>query len=412
MSHFFTFSDAEKRYLEAITAEYDAQLSPYAAKNRDAVRKKKPRFGIIRPPYSYDVDLILYNPLYNRYTDKTQVFSFYKNDDLTRRALHVQLVSKIARTIGRALRLNLDLIEAIALSHDMGHTPFGHKGEEFLCECYQQACLKEGRHIRFFNHNVHSARLFRYILGNELSLQTLSGILSHNGEKGYKEYTPSVLNTFEEFDQILEDSYLEKDFNRTLRPNTMEGCVMRISDRIAYAGKDREDLFHAGMITEKKFKEKRLIGTRNSDIISNLVANLIKNSINSPTLNMDKEVFDDFEDLVNENSIIYSDLQLNEPYYAIIRPLMQQLYERLIEDIQKENIKSPVYVHYLRDPALGRYYWDAKGKELTEYPSEIVTDFIASMSDDYFIDVCKFLHIDDELVSKVRYYEYFEGMES
>ena len=409
VNQFFSFTGTEKEYLEAITAENDGKLSPYAAKNCDAVRKKRPRFDIFRPQYSYDVDCIIYNPLYNRYADKTQVFSFYKNDDLTRRALHVQFVSKIARTVGRALNLNLDLIEAIALGHDMGHTPFGHKGEEFLCECYQQACRKEGRPVRYFNHNVHSARLFRYILGNEVSLQTLSGILSHNGEKGYKEYTPSVLDTFEEFDQILEACYLEKDFHRTLRPNTLEGCVVRISDRIAYAGKDREDLYHAGMINEKKFKEKRLIGTRNSDIISNLVANLIKNSIGSPTLNMDKEVFEDFEDLVNENSIIYSDLQLNEPYYEIIKPLMKLLFEQLFDDVQKQNEASPVYFHFLRDPAMGQYYWDAKGREITEYASEIVTDFIASMSDDYFIDVCKYLHLDDELVSKVRYYEYFDG---
>ncbi len=410
MNRFFSFSNSEKQYLETITANNDAKLSPYAAKNSAAVRNKRPKFDIIRPPYSYDVDLVLYNPLYNRYADKTQVFSFYKNDDLTRRALHVQFVSKISRTIGRALNLNLDLIEAIALGHDMGHTPFGHKGEDFLCECYQEACQKEGRAERFFNHNVHSARLFRYILGNEISLQTLSGILSHNGEKGYKEYTPSDLNTFEEFDELLENCYLSKDFHRTLRPNTLEGCVVRISDRIAYAGKDREDLFHAGMINEKKFKERRLIGTKNSDIISNLVANLIKNSINSPTLNMDKEVFEDFEDLVNENySIIYSDLQLNEPYYEIIKPLMKLLYERLFDDLQAENEDSPVYFHFLRDPAMGKYYWDPKGKEITEYASEIVTDFIASMSDDYFIDVCKYLHLDDELVSKVRYYEYFEG---
>ena len=94
MNQFFVFSDLEKQYLETITAENDAKLSPYAARNAAAVRNKKPKFDIIRPPYSYDVDLVLYNPLYNRYADKTQVFSFYKNDDLTRRALHVQFVSK------------------------------------------------------------------------------------------------------------------------------------------------------------------------------------------------------------------------------------------------------------------------------------------------------------------------------
>ena len=84
-----------------------------------------------RPKFAKDIDRIMYSPYYNRYTDKTQVFSLVKNDDVTRRSLHVQLVSRIARTIGRALNLNLDLIEAIALGHDIGHTPFAHSGEVF-----------------------------------------------------------------------------------------------------------------------------------------------------------------------------------------------------------------------------------------------------------------------------------------
>ena len=301
MSNYFSFTSGEKEYLESVNQSCDNNLSKYASKNSDAIFTKKPRFSIIRPRYSYDVDCIIHSPLYNRYADKTQVFSFYKNDDLTRRALHVQLVSKIARTIGRALKLNLDLIEAIALGHDMGHTPFGHKGEFFLSECYQNGSKETTGTVRYFNHNVHSARLFRYVLGTSISLQTLSGILSHNGEKGYKEYAPSTLNTFDEFDRILENCYLDNDYHKKLRPNTLEGCVVRISDRIAYAGKDRQDMLRVGMITERKFKEERLIGTRNSDIISNLVVNLIKNSIDSPTLNMDKEVFEDFEDLIREN---------------------------------------------------------------------------------------------------------------
>ena len=91
-----------------------------------------------RPAFAKDIDKILYSPYYNRYTDKTQVFSLTKNDDITRRGLHVQLVSRIARTIGRALNLNLDLIEAIALGHDIGHTPFAHCGEVYLNQLYNK----------------------------------------------------------------------------------------------------------------------------------------------------------------------------------------------------------------------------------------------------------------------------------
>ncbi len=402
MSNYFTFTENEKKYLNEVNTSYDEGLSPYAAKNNSAIRKKTPRYDIIRPQYSYDVDYILHNPLYNRYTDKTQVFSFYKNDDITRRALHVQLVSKIARTIGRALKLNLDLIEAISLGHDMGHTPFGHKGEEFLSEAYQEGCRQTGRDVRYFNHNVHSARLFRYVLDPRISLQTLSGILSHNGEKGYSEYTPSTLSTFDEFDRILEKCYLDNDFHKTLRPNTLEGCVVRISDRIAYAGKDRQDIYRANMSTRAVFKEERLIGTKNSDIISNLVINLIKNSIDSPSLNMDKEVFEDFEDLIRENYKVYGSEELTEPYYEIIRPLMLKLYEHLLNDVKKQNEVSPIFMHHINNRILGQSYRDAQVD-----PNEKVVDFIASMSDDYFIDICKHLHIDDGLIGKIQYHEYF-----
>lgn len=408
----FVFTQAEQAYLNGINDDFDRGLSPYAAKNSASVRlDDRRRYDIIRPPYSYDVDCILHSPLYNRYADKTQVFSFYKNDDLTRRALHVQLVSKIGKTIGRALRLNLDLIESISLGHDIGHTPFGHKGEQFLSECCQEGFRKEGKPPRYFNHNVQSARIFRYLMDRNFTLQTLSGILSHNGEKVCRAYAPSRLATFQEFDRILERCCLENDFHRSLHPNTLEGCVVRISDMIAYAGKDRQDLYRARLITAQKFKEKRLIGTSNRDIISNLVINIIKNSIDSPSLNMDEEVFADLKDLIDENyRIIYGNQALNEPYYEIIQPLMKKLYARLTEDVERRNFDSPVFRHYLNDRYQGAYYRENRnpiGRILAD-PNEIVTDFIASMTDDYFIDICKALHLDDELVGRLKYHEYFD----
>lgn len=408
MNSLFELSESERNYLVTINTDYDKSLSPYATPNGAALHTRSYSNEIIRVPFAYDVDCIIHNPLYNRYADKTQVFSFYRNDDLTRRALHVQYVSKIARTIGRALKLNLDLIEAIALGHDMGHTPFGHKGEQFLSECYQEGCKKSGRPIQYFNHNVHSARIFRNILSSNISLQTLSGILSHNGEKVCKEYTPSKLESFDEFDKILQQCYAEDEYHKTLRPNTLEGCVVRVSDMIAYAGKDRQDLYRAGLITEKKFEEKRLIGTKNYEIISNLVINIIKNSIESPSLNMDQEVFDDLQDLIKENNeVIYGNAVLNEPYYSVIKPMMHLLYDKLVEDIRDRNYSSPVYQHYLNDTILGNFYRDQRTRAVTADPNDIVTDYIASMTDDYFIDVCRKLHLNDELLAKLKYHEYF-----
>lgn len=409
MKGYFEFTAGEKRYLEEINNTYDSNLSPFATKNEDGIRSARaPRYDIIRPPYAYDVDCIIYNPFYNRYADKTQVFSFYKNDDVTRRALHVQLVSKIARTIGRALKLNLDLIEAIALGHDMGHTPFGHKGEELLSECYEKSTKCRHGKARYFNHNVHSARIFRNILSTNLTLQTLSGILAHNGEKVCREYTPSKLTDFQKFDSILENCYTKKNYHKHLRPNTLEGCVVRISDMIAYAGKDRLDLYRVKAISEEMFKSERLIGTRNSDIISNVIINIIKNSINQPSLNMDDEVFADLRDLIAENNeLIYLNEDRVEPYDESIKPLMQKLYARFLQDLEDGNTQSPIFRHYIDNPALGLKYRNSKGNLCVDF-DDIVTDSIASMTDDYFVDVCAELHIDDEALKEIKYHSYFD----
>ena len=115
-------SDRQKVFISDVAFDENHVIRRY--NDRD-------RATIIRTAFIRDIDKIIHCPYYNRYADKTQVFSFYKNDDITHRSLHVQLVSRIARTIGKALNLNLDLIEAIALGHDIGHTPFGHDGETF-----------------------------------------------------------------------------------------------------------------------------------------------------------------------------------------------------------------------------------------------------------------------------------------
>ena len=123
--------------------------------------------SVWRPPFVHDVDKILHCPFYNRYTGKTQVFSLIKNDDITRRSLHVQLVCRIARTIGAALGLNLDLIEAIALGHDIGHPPFAHSGEAYLCELYH------AHTGRYFFHNVHSVRVLDVIFPYNIRQHTI-----------------------------------------------------------------------------------------------------------------------------------------------------------------------------------------------------------------------------------------------
>ena len=211
--------------------------NPHAFKDEDVLRRNMDHdiANLWRPAFVRDSEKIMHIPFYNRYADKTQVFSLYKNDDISRRSQHVQLVARIARNIGNVLGLNTDLIEAIALGHDIGHTPFGHAGERKLSELYY---AETGR---YFNHNIHSARVLDGIFPLNISMQTLDGIICHNGELELKEYRPVPYADFRLFDDKMEKCYIDKAAVKRLVPATLEGCVVRVSDIIAYLGKDRQD---------------------------------------------------------------------------------------------------------------------------------------------------------------------------
>ena len=144
----------------------EKNLSEYACKNEDAIITENSSDDI-RPIFFRDIDRIIHSLAYTRYIDKTQVFSFVKNDHITHRVLHVQLVSKIARTIGRSLNLNEDLIEGIALGHDVGHSPFGHKGEKYL----DNICKREK--IGYFCHNAQGVRVLKDLEKLNITTQTL-----------------------------------------------------------------------------------------------------------------------------------------------------------------------------------------------------------------------------------------------
>ncbi len=338
---------------------------------------------IIRPPFIRDIDKIMHCPFYNRYADKTQVLSFYKNDDITRRALHVQLVSRIARTIGKALNLNLDLIEAIALGHDIGHTPFGHAGEDFLDQLYFE---HTGRH---FSHNIHSVRVLDKIFPYNISLQTLNGIAAHDGEMELCEYHPKPLDNFTDFDEQIEACYIDKNnVKKLLAPATLEGCVMRISDIIAYLGKDRQDADRAKIICNKDFEDST-IGIYNAQIINNMIVNIVENSYGKDYIKMDEEHFEALKKAKADNyKLIYKQEAVGEAYKTV-KPMMTELYEKLLEDLINENKASPIFTHHI-DYVNQAHYKREISYEETE-PNQIVVDYIASMTDDYFVDIYNYL---------------------
>ena len=358
----------------------------------------KDKGTIWRPPFMHDIDKILHCPYYNRYTDKTQVFSLIKNDDITRRSLHVQLVSRIARTIGTALNLNLDLIEAIALGHDIGHPPFAHSGENFLNELYFQ---HTGRH---FCHNIHSIRVLDKIFPFNISLQTLDGIACHNGEVELEAYQPVPLTSFDEFDEMIEHCYTDRAFANRIHPSTLEGCVVRISDIIAYLGKDRQDAARVNLVDEESFINEG-IGSINAEIINNLVVNIIENSYGKPYIKMDTAHFNALKSAKRENyARIYENAATMTKLGMTVKPMMAEVYDRLLEDVKKENRTSPIYIHHI-DYVNQTHYPRQTPYEATD-PDQLVVDFIASMTDDYFIELYRYLFPDSPL--KVEYKGYFD----
>lgn len=357
-------------------------LFGFDEKNAHRRNESKDKATLLRPAFQRDIEKIMHSPYYNRYADKTQVFSFYKNDDITRRALHVQLVSRIARNIGRALNLNLDLIEAIALGHDMGHTPFGHAGEEYLSE------LSFSHTGRYFSHNIHSVRVLDKIFPLNLTLETLSSIAAHDGELELSEYRPKELSTFEEFDRQIENCYIDKKNVRRLVPSSLEGCVMRISDIIAYLGKDRQDAERAHIISNHEF-ESGAIGAYNAEIINNLVVNIVENSYSQPYIKMDTKHFEDLSRAKKDNyDKIYKDEKVAAALSRTVKPMIEELYEKLLSDVKSGNKSSPVFSHHI-DFINSNVYRENRYEE-TE-PNQIVIDYIASMTDDYFIDLYAYL---------------------
>ncbi len=375
----------------------------FAARSADAVRRDptEDKETVWRPAFARDVDKIMHHPYYNRYTDKTQVFSFYKNDDITRRALHVQLVSRIARSIGAALNLNLDLIEAISLGHDIGHTPFGHAGERYLSEVYH---AETGR---YFNHNVHSVRVLDGIFPMNLTLDTLDGIIAHNGEYEMNEYRPAVMPDFNAFDAMVEGCYVDERNILKILPSTLEGCVVRVCDIIAYLGRDRLDAVHAKLYPKGAHPEDLGTRTVNAEIINNLEVNIIEHSYGKPYIMLDADHYAMMSEAKRDNyQLIYKTEKVSRVLDEQVKPIMQRMYYRLLADLKDGVKSSPIYRHHI-DFVMNNHY-AGKTPYIENEPNQIVVDYIASMTDDYCAELYDFLFPGDKF--DLKYHGYFEDL--
>lgn len=358
--------------------------NPHRAPDTAAVRRvERPSDAgsIWRPPYVRDVEKIMHLPAYSRYNGKTQVFSFRSNDDLSRRGLHVQLVARIARDIGRALALNCDLIEAIGLGHDLGHTPFGHAGEKHLNDILQARCG------RSFFHNVHSVRVLDVLYGRNATLQTLDGILCHNGEYEQRVFELSGLSGFDEFDSIL-DRCRTSDFDyvKTLRPMTLEGCVVRISDIIAYVGRDRQDAIEAGFIDADAFDD-GMGGGYNSWILTRASIDIVEHSYGRDRIEMSEGLFREISRAKRENyAKIYRSAGVEEEHGAMMARAFELMYERFLRDVVERDESSPIFRHHIARIQRALAYYD-RSYDWKSDPDQTVVDYIASMTDGYFIEL-------------------------
>ena len=391
-----------------VETEYECKISNNTAKAIENIVNRPGGRGtyytkdeaFIRPDYCktkksslrtegiIDIEKILYLPFYNRYADKTQVFSLYKNDDITRRALHVQLVSRTARDIGRALGLNTDLIEAIALAHDLGHCPFGHLGEKILDKIYFEHAK------RHFMHNVQSARILNTLCPVGVSLQTIDGVICHNGEfevngiKPFKNHAYRI-DSFEKLNAVIDEAEIKgNDFVKKLIPSTLEGAVVRFCDMIAYIGKDRNDAYKLGLGSYFK----------NSKIIASLTADIVQTSIEKDYIALSEDGFKALKSLKSENyEYIYANAdtkkQFGDENGGLLLDAFWGLYELFLNDLKERDENSPVYKHHIayllkhqKDERKVQYknaYY--KRDELSL--NRIVVDYIASMTDEYFVEL-------------------------
>lgn len=364
--------------LVAIKNNFLAQeqtYSKYTTKSSEAIRFTEIHDDDIRTPFFRDVDRIIHAYSYTRYADKTQVYSYKNNDHISKRMTHVQLVSKVARTIGRGLGLNTDLIEAIALGHDIGHTPLGHTGEKILNEI----SLRELN--EYFAHNIQSVRHYMYIENNgnglNLTVQVLDGIMCHNGEILSNKYEP-VKKTKEEFLEQYKSAYKNLKASNKNHPMTIEGCVVRISDIVGYIGRDIEDSINLGLFNREDLPKKitKVLGNDNKDIINTIVKDIIDNSYDKPYITMSEDVFTAICELKKFNSENIYSKSLTKEEIEYYRQGMNKIYNRYLSDVTNDNKESIIYKLFLNTQS-------AKYLEETPIKRQVI-DFIAGMTDALF----------------------------
>lgn len=362
-----------------IRENQEKTLSPYATQSAHSrgrlVAAEKCN---VRTEFERDAGKILYSMEFRRLRHKTQVFFNPQNDHICTRMEHVLYVNYISNTIGRSLNLNPDLVNAISLGHDIGHSPFGHSGERMLNQCIRTIDPALG-----FHHELHSLRVADQLAvkrdrpgqhGFNLTFEVRDGIVCHCGET-YEEVflTP---------DRAKPTDSLYAAQAGLMMPATLEGCVVRIADKIAYVGRDIEDAVRAGIMEFEDVPKaiKSELGRTNGEIINSLVMDIIRNSIDSDRIMLSKEKGMAMQNLLQENmDKIYKSEKIKE-YEKMAKNIVEGLFRALttaVEDPEKLRTSEIKVFKNLYNFILERDYGD------NERNAQKVVDFIAGMTDSY-----------------------------
>ncbi|MHA2038534.1 MAG: deoxyguanosinetriphosphate triphosphohydrolase family protein [Promethearchaeota archaeon] len=391
----------EKKTSEQLQARMkrDVNVGIHGILDSEATRYDIGESEDIRPPFFRDVDRIVHSKVYARYIDKSQVFFEVNNANITHRSLHVHIVSRIARQIGRVLRLNTDLIEAIALGHDLGHSPFGHLGEEILND------ISRNYNLGTFSHNAQGIRWLSHLErrfpdkpanGLNLTLQVLDGILCHDGEVNEQKLKPVKRNgkTWEDHFQEYDDCFNENKIKRI--PMTFEGIVVRLSDTISYIGRDIEDAILLKLITRKSIPKncRQILGDTNAKIINTLITDLLNYSLDNDVIGYSDEIFNALKELKAFNyKEIYTRRDLfqknseDKTFVDKLKNKFKLIFDIFLKDLEGDNYDSPIFqdhIEYIDDQEYSTYFKPLKKDHKLTI---IVRDYLAGMSDKYFNEI-------------------------
>jgi len=356
------------------TLFFQNQLSSDELRRRPVPRPEDERD--LRGHYFRDTTAIVHSYPFRRMKNKTQVFFAPKNDHICTRIEHVMHVSTIAATISRALNLNPDVAWAIGMGHDLGHTPFGHLGEKILSRL---------RGIDGFRHEIYSLRvvdkLANHGKGLNLTYAVRDGIINHCGEKFEQELSP---------DHAVKD--LAAITRRNWLPSTWEGVAVRMSDKIAYLGRDLEDAMQLGLVRLEDVPPigRQLLGENNSEIIDSLVNDLIAHSLKTGAIGFSDDVYQAFLEVKNFNyERIYTSPPLQN-YHQYFERILETLYHYLVAIFERYGTDEAAYA--AERNTLAARFGDYVCKMQSFYESEagtpenVVFDYIAGMTDDFAID--------------------------